>query len=33
MSSESPQGFKRWLEARKAGLPVNIYEIPLIPSG
>ena len=27
-SSESPQGFQRWLEAKKAGLPVNIYEIP-----
>ncbi len=27
MSGESPQGFQRWLEAKKAGLPVNIYEI------
>ena len=26
-SGESPSGFKRWLEAKKAGLPVNIYEI------
>ena len=26
-SGESPQGFQRWLEAKKAGLPVNIYEI------
>ena len=31
-SRESPQGFKRWLEAKKAGLPVNIYEItPALP--
>ena len=26
-SGESPQGFQRWLEAKKAVLPVNIYEI------
>ena len=26
-SGESPQGFQRWLEAKRAGLPVNIYEI------
>ncbi len=26
-SGESPRSFKRWLEAKKAGLPVNIYEI------
>ena len=26
-SGESPSGFKRWLEAKEAGLPVNIYEI------
>lgn len=26
-SGESPSGFKRWLEAKQAGLPVNIYEI------
>ena len=26
-SGESPQGFQRWLEAKKAGLPLNIYEI------
>ena len=26
-SGESPGGFKRWLEAKEAGLPVNIYEI------
>ena len=26
-SGESPHGFKRWLEAKQAGLPVNIYEI------
>ena len=26
-SVESPGGFKRWLEAMEAGLPVNIYEI------
>ena len=26
-SGESPQGFQRWLEAKQAGLPVNIYEI------
>ena len=26
-SGESPRPFKRWLEAKKAGLPVNIYEI------
>ena len=26
-SGESPRSFKRWLEAREAGLPVNIYEI------
>ena len=31
-SGESPQGFQRWLEAKKAGLPVNIYEIrPAVP--
>ena len=28
-SGESPRSFKRWLEAKKAGLPVNIYEIRL----
>ena len=26
-SGESPRAFKRWLEAKRAGLPVNIYEI------
>ena len=26
-SGESPRAFKRWLEAKQAGLPVNIYEI------
>ena len=26
-SGESPQGFQRWLAAKQAGLPVNIYEI------
>ena len=26
-SGESLHGFKRWLEAKQAGLPVNIYEI------
>ena len=26
-SGESPRSFKRWLEAREAGLSVNIYEI------
>ena len=26
-SGESPQGFKRWLAAKQAGRPVNIYEI------
>ena len=26
-SGESPRSFQRWLEAKKAGLPVNIYEI------
>ena len=26
-SGESPQGFQRWLDARKAGQPVNIYEV------
>ena len=26
-SGESPRFFKRWLEAKRAGLPVNIYEI------
>ena len=25
-SGESPRSFKRWLEAKEAGLPVNIYE-------
>ena len=31
-SRESPSGFKRWLEAKQAGLPVNIYEIkPAVP--
>ncbi len=31
-SGESPSGFKRWLDAKKAGLPVNIYEIrPAVP--
>lgn len=31
-SGETPQGFKRWLEAKRAGLPVNIYEIkPAVP--
>lgn len=31
-SGESPSGFKRWLEAKQAGLPVNIYEItPAVP--
>ena len=31
-SGESPRAFKRWLEAKKAGLPVNIYEIhPAVP--
>ena len=31
-SGESPQGFQRWLEAKKAGLPVNIYEIHPAPA-
>ena len=26
-SGETPRSFKRWLEAKRAGLPVNIYEI------
>ena len=26
-SGESQRSFKRWLEAKQAGLPVNIYEI------
>ena len=26
-SGESTQGFQRWLAAKEAGLPVNIYEI------
>lgn len=26
-SGESPRAFKRWLEAKQAGLPVNMYEI------
>ena len=26
-SGESPHAFKRWLEAKQAGLPVNIHEI------
>ena len=26
-SGESPRAFKRWLEAKKAGLPVTIHEI------
>ena len=26
-SGESSHSFKRWLEAKEAGLPVNIYEI------
>ena len=26
-SGESPRALKRWLEAKQAGLPVNIYEI------
>ncbi len=26
-SGESPRAFKRWLEAKQTGLPVNIYEI------
>ena len=31
-SGESPSGFKPWLEAKQAGLPVNIYEItPAVP--
>jgi hypothetical protein len=31
-SGESRHGFKRWLEAKEAGLPVNIYEIrPAVP--
>ena len=28
-SGESPGSFKRWLEAKRAGLPVNIHEIHL----
>ena len=31
-SGESSGGFKRWLEAKEAGLPVNIYEIKLAVS-
>ena len=31
-SGESPRTFKRWLEAKKAGLPVNIYEIRPTPA-
>ena len=31
-SGESQSGFRRWLEAKQAGLPVNIYEIrPAVP--
>ena len=26
-SGESQRSFKRWLEAKQAGLPVNMYEI------
>ena len=33
-SGESPSAFKRWLEAKQDGLPVNIYEIhPAAPEG
>ena len=33
-SGESPRSFQRWLEAKQAGLPVNIYEIrPKVPEG
>ena len=31
-SGESPRSFKRWLEAKQAGLPVNIYEIRPTPA-
>ena len=31
-SQESQSGFKRWLAAKKAGLPVNIYEIQPVAS-
>ena len=33
-SGESLHGFKRWLEAKEVGLPVNIYEIrPAVTEG
>ena len=33
-SGESPQSFQRWLEAKQAGLPVNVYEIrSKVPEG